>query len=66
MRTDNYAILLYLIDNNDQEMRTCFQNHIVLSQGKHGADKSNLLAEVQAKTEETFLFLLHKYLNNQE
>lgn len=66
MRTDNYAILLYLIDNNDQEMRTSFQNHIVLSQGKHGAEQSNLLAEVQAKTEETFLFLLQKYLSNQE
>lgn len=64
MRPDNYAILLYLIDNNDGELKSCFQNHIVMSQGKHGSENSNLLADVQAKTEETFLFLLHKYLSN--
>ena len=31
MRMDNYAILLYLIDNNDQEMRSSFQSHIAVS-----------------------------------
>lgn len=66
MRMDNYAILLYLIDNNDQEVRLSFQNHIAVSQGKHGAEQSNLLAEVQAKTEETYLVLLEEHLSNRE
>ena len=66
MRVDNYGILLYLIDNNDQEMRTYFQNHLVLTQSKPSSEQSNLLSDVQAKTEETFLVLLEKYLSNQE
>lgn len=66
MRVDNYAILLYLIDNNDQETRQFFQNHIVVSQGKHGAEQSTLLSDVQAKTEETYLVFLEKYLSNAE
>jgi len=61
LRLDNFAILLYLTDNNDNEVKDCFINHLKQKKGQ-----SKLITQLTSKTEETYLALLEKYLNNEE
>lgn len=69
MRIDNYAILLYLTDQNDSEIKTYFANHLKAGSGQYGDsafEGSSLLSQVTAKTEETYQALLEKHLTNSE
>lgn len=65
LRLDNFAILLYLVDINDPEVKQCFQQHLLAN--KEGmADQINLVAQLDEKTEETFQALVEKYLAEDE
>mmetsp|Transcript_2351 Transcript_2351/g.3545 ORF Transcript_2351/g.3545 Transcript_2351/m.3545 type:complete len:191 (+) Transcript_2351:2901-3473(+) len=69
LRLDNFAILLYLTDNRDPEVRDCFEEHMMLvSQQRKGFtdEQSKLVSQLNSKTEETFQALLEKYLTNDE
>jgi hypothetical protein len=53
LRLDNFAILLYLVDINDSEVKECFQNHIGAKRRNQGIE-SNFIEILEEKTEETY------------
>lgn len=73
LRLDNYAILLFLINIADTEIKNYFLRHIKnlrkisKAKSRYGdQEQSQLLSDVNAKTEETFQSLQEKYLTNEE
>jgi hypothetical protein len=73
LRLDNYTILLFLINIVDSEIKNYFLRHIKNMQklrlkSKYGDDheQSQLLSDLNSKTEETFQSLQEKFLTNEE
>ena len=55
LRIDNYAMLLYLTDINDEVVREIFANHVrIMSGNGRIGEQSNLYQDLQAKTEQEF------------